>query len=185
MTLNGTSSGGTLSTSSGDISVWLGSITVSAPSSIKATTAGGSLTLANSITGASQLEKTGAGALILSADDSSFSGGFLVSNGSLVANHVNALGSGSISVAGGVLSSSVAAANIGGSLSLSLGGIILNAGAPSTFSMAAGQSFTMSGGTLDLTFAAGETGFIASAGGASDVLHHQRHARFGRQRLGL
>ena len=167
LTLNGTgttTTSGALVTNSGDASTWQGTINVASASSINVQGAAGSLVISGSISGSSQLEKIGAGALNLSGDNNAFTGGLQVASGSAVAANLNSLVSTGVSVTGGTLGTNVPTANIGGALSLSTGVVAPN---DDSFSLATGRDFTMTGGTLDFTYGATASGSIASAGGGS------------------
>jgi len=170
LVLNGSGTPGTsgaLATNTGDSSTWGGNITVASASAINVQGAAGTLAVTGSLTGSALLQTTGVGTLTLDANSSAFSGGFEVSNGTLVAGNANALGTGAVSVAGGKLSTTLSSVNFGGALSLSSGVIALD---QSTFSLATGQNFTMSGGTLDLTDVSGSVGSITGVGGSGDSL---------------
>jgi autotransporter-associated beta strand protein len=167
LVLNGAgtpSNSGALATNSGDSSTWGGNINVASNSAINVQGAAGILSVTGSLTGSAQLQTTGAGTLVLNGNSSAFSGGFEVSNGTLDAGNANALGSGAVAVAGGKLGSTVSSVSFGGALSLSSGVIALD---QSTFSLATGQNFTVTGGTIDLTDVSGSVGAISSAGGGT------------------
>jgi len=157
---------GALATNSGDTSTWGGTLNLATNSAINVQGSAGTLAVTGALSGAGQLQTTGAGTLTLNGNSSAFTGGFEVSNGTLVAGNANALGTGAVSVAGGTLSSSVSSLNVG-SLSLSTGVIALD---QSTFNLATGQNFTMSGGTLNVTDSSGSVGAIAGDSSTGDSL---------------
>ncbi len=105
----------------------------------------------NTGTGKMALTKIGSGTIILSGANT-FSGGTTVSAGVLTLGASNALSgaTGSVTVNGGKLNSSVSAATLGGNLVFSSGTISPNDTGVGTLTLAAGKSFSMSGGTLAL-----------------------------------
>jgi hypothetical protein len=120
------------------------------------------------VTGSSQLQSVGTGTLQLNGANTGFSGGMAVKGGSLVSGNANALGTGAVTVAGGTLSSAITTTtNVGGTLAMSSGEIALTSVSAPTLTLASGQNFTMSGGTLSLSYSLGNVGSIASAGGGS------------------
>jgi len=155
---------GALATASGNSLTWQGPINLSAASSINVQGPTGALAVSGTIGGSTQLQKTGAGSLTLNGANTAFSGGFLVSAGTLIAGNNNALADSGVSVAGGTLSSTAGDAEIGGALSLSTGVVALDS---SAFSLGSGDSFSMSGGTLDVTDDSGSVGSLTSAGSGS------------------
>jgi len=161
----GGSANGALSTSGNDVSTWKGSVSLASNSGINVSGTG-SLTVSGQMSGSGQLQKTGAGALNLNTANT-YSGGTLISAGSVVAGSSTALGTGAVTVSGGSLSASVATANIGGNLSLSSGSISLNASSQPTLQLAMNQTLNMTGGTLSLALAAGTVSSIESLGGTS------------------
>jgi fibronectin-binding autotransporter adhesin len=164
LVLNGSgtpATSGALVTNTGDSSTWAGNINVASASAINVQGSAGTLVVSGSLSGSAPVQTTGAGTLALNGNSSAFSGGFELSNGTLVAGNANALGTGAVAVAGGTLRASVSSVNFGGTLSLSTGIIALD---QSTFSLATGQNFTVTGGTIDLTDVSGSVGDIASAG---------------------
>jgi len=171
LALNGTgtaSTAGALTTTSGNSSTWQGTVNLASTSSVNVQGSGGKLNLSGQVSGG-QLESVGAGTLTLSHANI-YSGGTSLTNGSLVAANATALGTGSVAVSGGALSSSIATStSIGGTLSLNSGSIALNSIALPTFALASGQNFTMGGGTLSLTDDAGVVGSIGGAAGSFSI----------------
>jgi hypothetical protein len=164
LTLNGLGNAtttGALVTTSGDNAAWVGTINANSNTDINVRGSGGSLVLQGAISGSGQIQKNGAGALDLSVASSSFSGGWNVANGSVVAENANALGTGAVEVTAGALSSTVGTANMGALSLMTTGTLQVD---QTTFSISTGQNFTMSGGTFDLTDSSGSVGEIEGAG---------------------
>jgi autotransporter-associated beta strand protein len=137
---------------------------LNAASSINVQGSTGALVVSGTISGSTQLQKTGAGSLTLNNANTAFSGGILVSAGTLIAGNDNALAGSGVSVAGGTLSSTAGDAEIGGAFSLSTGVVALDS---SAFSLGSSDDFSMSGGTLDVSDDSGTVGSLTSGGGGS------------------
>jgi T5SS/PEP-CTERM-associated repeat protein/autotransporter-associated beta strand protein len=124
-----------------------------------------SYTFAPTLTGNLKVVQAGTGTTVLTGTNT-YTGGTNVRTGSLVAASSGALGSGPVTVSGGMLSStSGIGAIVGGELSLSSGSIALTSSPIPTFQLALNQNFDMTGGTLSLTFSLGTVGSISSLGG--------------------
>ena len=125
-------------------------------------------TFSGNLTGTGSLAKVGGNSLAL-AGSNTFTGGTTLSAGTLVLATSSTLTSatGSLNVAGGALTSSVADTVIGSDLVLSLGSITANATDVGSFTLASGKTFSMSGGTWNLTIT-GDATFdqIVSVGGS-------------------
>jgi fibronectin-binding autotransporter adhesin len=122
-------------------------------------------TFAPKLTGSLSVTQNGSGTTVLTGANT-YTGGTNVRTGSLVAASSGALGSGPVTVSGGMLSStSGIGAIVGGDLSLSSGSIALTSSPIPTFQLALNQNFDVTGGTLSLTFSLGTVGSISSLGG--------------------
>lgn len=119
------------------------------------------------------LIKTGTGTFTLTGNNS-YTAGTAVNAGTLLLGSANTLrdATGTLTVNGGILASSVASTTIGGNLTLLGGKIALNGTGAGTLVFRAGKNFTMSGGTLDFTLGpvsdllAGSGGALSITGGA-------------------
>jgi fibronectin-binding autotransporter adhesin len=169
LTLNGTGSSttvGALATASGNVSTLQTTVSLASNSSVDVQGAG-KLTLSGQVTGNGQLSSVGSGTLTLSHANN-YSGGTVVSAGSLVSGNGSALGTGNVAVSGGNLSSSITTTTtLGGNLTLNSGSITLNSSATPTLTLASNQAYTMNGGTLSLNYSSNTVGSIASLGGSS------------------
>jgi autotransporter-associated beta strand protein len=119
------------------------------------------------IGGSTQLVMAGPGSLTIATNGNSYTGGTSISGGTLNANAVNALGSGTLAVSGGVLNANAVNALGNGAVALSGGVVNANsAQSPSSVTVSAGLlnigdpgalgsgNLTISGGSLDNTSAA-------------------------------
>ena len=114
------------------------------------TNAGSSVTLSGVLSGDGSLTKTGAGTLELN-NNNAYSGGTTVEEGTLVAAHANALGTGTVSVAGGTLDMA-SVAGIANTISVSSGTVQnfrLDEGRLEISSSATADSVTLGGLILD------------------------------------
>ncbi|MDB6115947.1 MAG: hypothetical protein JWQ62_2892 [Lacunisphaera sp.] len=112
------------------------------------------------------LTKTGAGTQILSGDNT-YSGGTTVSSGTLTLGSVTSLqgATGTLAVSGGTLETSVSSTAIGGNLTFSSGTIAPNGTGAGSLTLAAGKTFAMSGGTLNLTLGSSFDQIISAGSG--------------------
>lgn len=146
-------SGGTLAVAQDDT---VGAVTLSSGTiSGAGTLTGSSYSLTNSGTisaglgGTGGLTKTGAGTATLSGNNA-FSGATTITTGTLSLGS-NLANTSSVTVNGGTLTSSVANVNLGaGAVSMSTGAISINgSGTAGSFTLAANQIFSTTGGTLN------------------------------------
>ncbi len=115
------------------------------------TKASSSTSYSGSLTGSTNLIISGSGTQALTGGSVSFTGSTTISGGTLSLGNTSGLsGTSSVAVSGGTLTSSVANVNLGlGGVSLSTGGTIDTRGsAIGSFTLAASQDFTSTGGTL-------------------------------------
>jgi|GEM_PF-6290503 len=120
---------------------------------------GHTLAIGGNLSGTSLITQNGAGTVQLSGTNSGFSGGFKASNGTLTAASADALGTGTVTISGGSLQTSVSNAN-SGSIAMTSGSLTINSGG--TLSLASGGGFTMSGGTWNINLAS--LGSVTGAG---------------------
>ena len=149
--------------SNGNISLVSGATTTFAPG------AGQSITM-GAIAGAGALEMNGAGTLTLGGNDT-YSGGTIVTAGTLVANHANALGSGAVTVNGGMLSLTNSVDIITGTLTVNNGGTLKLAGFGSD-AVAADNLTLNSGAILDLStlsLSAEQSSYVLATGSSVTV----------------
>lgn len=110
-------------------------------------------TLTGKLTGAGAiaLDAASTGALTLTGSND-YTGGTTLNGGTLVLGAAGALqnATGTLTVSGGTLTSTVSSATLGGSLNLSAGLIEPNGTNPGSLTLAAGKNFSMNGGTLEL-----------------------------------
>ena len=168
--LNGSSlnlNGGTLGTSSdsltisaGPLPIVLGENTANLINTNKYDTAtkaftdtGAQISIDDAIYGAGALKVTGTGTLTLSGNNT-YSGGTTIGSGTLVAAHANALGTGAVTVAGGILNISVS------------GGTFAQ-GANQTLTTTGAGKIVVSAGTLALAGAVNLSDAIEVADGAN------------------
>lgn len=151
-------SGGTLNVAQADTvgAVTLSSGTISGAgvltgSSYSLTNTG---TVSAALGGGGALTKTGAGTATLSGTNT-YSGGTTVSTGTLLVASSGSLAgaAGTVSVEGGLFSSSVTSASLGGNLSIAGGSVTANGGSVGSFTLAADADFLLSSGTFGLTLA--------------------------------
>lgn len=169
ITNNATSSAGTINLSGGI-----------APNS---GTAGGTLNFAGTGTGnnviSGVISQSGAGAVMVNISGgrwtfsaaNTFKGGATVTGGVLNLGSATTLQSatGSLAIAGGTLSSSVAASTVGGSVALSTGYVDLNGANAGAMTLAANQNFTMSGGEMLMTLGVSFDQIFGSGTGAFSI----------------
>ena len=144
-----------------------GSATTAKTLTLTGTSTGNTITGAIPGSGTTALTKTGAGSWILSGANT-YTGATTVSDGTLTLGSATTLQSatGTVTVDGGTLATSVSATTLGGNLTFSTGTIALNGTSAGSLVLAAGKTFSMSGGTFSFTLG---TTFdqISSAGSGS------------------
>lgn len=143
-------------------------------------THGGSLDFDNVMSGSNLLvEHSGSGTTTLNGGNS-YGRGTNLTKGVLIAAHENALGTGLVTISGGILETSVASGNVGG-IAMSGGGLrLLTDGSQLSGlvgEMVVSGSFTMTGGTYELDILSlssfdtvhGSGGGLALTGGVLDL----------------
>ncbi len=158
-------SGQTTATITNNASSSAGTINLSSGIAPNSAGAGGTLNLAGTGTGnnviSGVISQSGAGAVVVNISGGrwTFSGANTFKGGATVTGGVLNLGSattlqsatGSLAIAGGTLSSSVAASTVGGGVALSTGYVDLNGANAGAMTLAANQNFTMNGGEMLIT----------------------------------
>lgn len=88
-------------------------------------------TLTNTVSGGGSLSHIGTGTTTL-GNANTYTGGTILSHGKLVAAHADALGTGDVTISGGILNVSVPTLNIGGNVSMTGGSIIFDPREPAS-----------------------------------------------------
>ena len=168
--LNGSSlnlNGGTLGTSSNSLTISGGSLPIALGAGTTSlvntsrydaatktfTSSGAEIVISDAISGSGALKVAGAGTLTLSGNNT-YSGGTTIESGTLVAAHANALGTGAVTVAGGILNISVS------------GGMFAQ-GADQTLTTTGSGKIAVSAGTFALAGAVNLSNAIEVADGAN------------------
>lgn len=144
-----------------------GTVSLSGGPTLTANT--GTTSFSGAISGASvTLAGANGGKFVFTGANTYTDGTTIPSGGALVLGSATTLHSatGTLLVSGGALTTSVAATTVGGDLTFSSGTIALNGPSAGSLTLAAGKTFTMSGGTLNLTLGAAFDQ-IVSAGSAA------------------
>ena len=140
--------------------------------------AGGTSTFSSTVTGSGNISKSGAGTLVLSANNAaSYSGTTSISAGTLALNNAGALGTGALTITGGTIDNSSAAAitlstnnaqnwngdfTFAGTKSLDLG--------TGAVTMSASRQVTVSANTLTVGGIIGGSGFSLTKAGAGSLV---------------
>lgn len=123
---------------------------------------------ANAIGGSGAVTQAGSGTTVLSSTNN-YTGITTVTAGTLQAGNVSALGSGTVNISGGNLTTTVT--NLGtGALSLTSGSLTLNGIGAGTVTLGLNKDFTMSGGLWSLDLAAGLDQIIGQSSGTADFV---------------
>lgn len=129
----------------------------------------GTLTFGGAISGSSGggLVFAGTGTTILTNAANSYTGGTAINGGTLTLGHATTLSNatGTLGVSGGTLATSVSATTIGSDLTFSSGNMSLNDTGAGSLTLASGRTFTMSGGTLDLTLGSSFDQIVSAGSG--------------------
>lgn len=142
---------GTLGITNAGSTVYSGGVIVNNTATLTAGT-GGTATFNGSISGNGSITKTGAGVVELAVGNT-YSGGTTISAGTLNAANASALGTGTVSVAGGTLATTVVNVDMGNNLNVSSGAFSLNGASTGTLNLSTGADLLISGGTWNLSIA--------------------------------